>query len=270
MTDDDYEPIEEAHPVGFGLVEAPSVDRRGLDEISVHASPRISATKLAEYVIADPSRQKSIIRDAKFPRKVVIIPYKRTRDFIKRAFCEDSLHIDKLVRRAEEIEGQDESEDMSEWQRNDRANSATALRKIATIAPELLWKKGRIVLVQPGGLEFAGVKVSIRPEVTFAFDHRNIRKTGAIILNTAKGEEKSLARSNGTHCVGDYLTSLLFQMLLLRAGRIGAPVNTQCYAVDVFREKVYTAPASYRRLNKNIEAACETIALRWPEIRVEN
>jgi hypothetical protein len=239
----------------------------GVDEIIIHAEPRISANKLAEFVIADHSRQKTIIREAKFAKKVVMIPYRKTRASIPHSFSSDSLNIDNLVRRAEEIERENEKESISEWQRNDNSNSSIALKKIAAIAPELLWKNARILHGRLGGLAIAGVKVSIQPELVFTFEHRNINKVGAIIINTAKGDEKSLARNNGAYCVGDYLTSLLFQMLLSKAPKIGTPLNSKCYAVDVFREKVYTAPASFKTLNKNLVAACEVIALRWPETK---
>jgi hypothetical protein len=90
---------------------------------------------------------------------------------------------------------------------------------------------------------------------------------GAVILNTGKADDKSLDRKNGAYCVGDYLSSLVFQVLLAKASKFGAPLNKKCYAVDVFREKIYTAPASFSKLNKNLVAACEMIASRWKDIK---
>jgi hypothetical protein len=239
------------------------------DKIKVHTEPRISANKLAEYVIADPSRQKAIIRDAKFAKTVIIVPYSKTRAFIPRAFAPDSLDIDKLVRRAEEIERENEADGISDWHHGDNTRSALALKKIAALAPELSWKNARILHGRLGGIEIAGVKISVQPELVFTFEHRNISKVGAIILNTAKSDEKSLDRNNGAYRVGDYLASLLFQMLLSKGPRIAAPLNSKCFALDVFREKVYTAPANYRTLNKNLEAACEVIASRWSAIKLK-
>jgi hypothetical protein len=236
-------------------------------EIVFHREPRISANKLAEYVLADESRKKTIIREAKFAKKLLIVPYSRTRKFIAYAFAPDSLDIDKLVGRAEEIERENDAEGISEWQRNDNTNSALALKKLASLAPELSWKDARILHERLGGIVIAGVKVSVQPELVFRFEHRNIPKVGAIILNTAKGDEKSLGRNNGGYCIGDYLSSLLFQMLLSKSPPVPPPLNSKCFAVDVFREQVYTAPANYRKLSKNLEAACEVIALRWPEIQ---
>jgi hypothetical protein len=238
------------------------------DEVRVNQEPRISANKLAEYVIASPSRQKTILKDAKFPREVVTLPYKRTRDFLPHAFTENSLDIDKLVRRAEEIESENAATDISPWQRNANTNCAAALRRVAAVAPELSWGNARRLHVRLGGLDIAGVHVSIQPEIVFSFEHRKITKVGAVILNTVKGDEKSLDRRNGGYCVGEYLASLVFQMLLGKATKFGAPLNKKCYAVDVFREKVYTAPPSFQRLNKDLEAACEMIASRWKDIKL--
>jgi hypothetical protein len=66
--------------------------------------------------------------------------------------------------------------------------------------------------------------------------------------------------------VGDYLSSLLFQMLVKRLHEVGAPLHSKCFAVDVFRKAFYVAPASYRSLNRQMEAACEFIAERWATI----
>jgi hypothetical protein len=236
------------------------------EDIIVHHEPRISANKLAEYVVADPSRQKTILKDAKFAKKVVIVGYKGARGCVPYAFSENSLNIDVLVERAKKIEAENDAPGISDWQRSDNANSAAALKHLAVIAPELSWGKAKMLYIKLGGLEIAGVKVSIQPELVFGFEHRNIAKVGAVILNTAKGDDKALDRGNGAHRVGDYLSSLVFQVLLAKASKFGAPLNSKCYAVDVFREKVYTAPMSYRKLNKNLEAACEMIASRWKDI----
>jgi hypothetical protein len=236
------------------------------DEIVVNEEPRISANKLAEYVIASPSRQKTILRDCKFVKRVIVLHYKQARACVPHAFAENSLNTDVLVGRAQQIEGGNAAPGISDWQKNDNANSATALRHLAAVAPELSWGKAKMLHVRLGGLNIAGVHVSIQPELVFSFEHRKITKVGAVILNTAKGEEKSLDRKNAAYCVGDYLSSLVFQVLLAKATKFGAPLNSKCYAVDVFREKVYAALASFGKLNKDLEAVCEMIASRWKDI----
>jgi hypothetical protein len=38
--------------------------------------------------------------------------------------------------------------------------------------------------------------------------------------------------------------------------------------MDVARGKIHQAPQAHKRLLKNLEAACEVIAMRWPSIDV--
>ena len=48
-----------------------------------------------------------------------------------------------------------------------------------------------------------------------------------------------------------------------------APLHKKCYAVDIFRDKIYTAPPNYKTLIKHLRDACENIALRWDSIPAE-
>lgn len=248
------------------LNEFSSAPAPAYEDTITHHSPRLSANKLAEYIVTSPARQRAILKDAKFPQPFITTPYERTRKSIPQAFTKQNLNITTLVRRAEEIEQDNERNkgSISDWRKNANINNAEALKHIANIAPELSWENATSFPIRLPSLKIAGVTISVRPEMIFSFDHNGIKKVGGIILNSTKGKGQSLARSNGEHCAGDYLSTLLFQALLQLKNRI--PLNTKCYALDVFREAVYTAPAGYSRLNKNIEAACEMVASRWTTI----
>lgn len=105
--------------------------------------------------------------------------------------------------------------------------------------------------------------------MVFSFTQRGVTKVGAVILNTGQNENLSLARSNGKFTVGDYLTALLFRMLEAHAKGSGLPAHLKCYAIDVFRSTIYTAPSSHKTLLKHIDAACRSIAMRWDTIPVD-
>jgi hypothetical protein len=254
------DPFEDSPPELPGAIAMP------VAHIKVHAEPRISAKQLAEYLVSDQSRQRAIIKESKFAKTVMVVPYKKVRSSIPHAFSRDCLDIDSLGKRANEIEMENNQPDVSQWFQKDNTNSAAALRHLCSIAPNLTWKNARVLHLRFPALVIAGVTVSVCPEVAFSFEHKQIAKVGGIILNTAQSEDKSLARDNGSFQMGQYLAALLFNMLLAHASKIGVPLHTHCYAVDIFRESVYTAPPGYRRLNKNIEAACEFIASLWPKI----
>jgi hypothetical protein len=262
----------ESHPsaaIGRGQSSAPAVNKIETDHHIIHLEPRISATKLAEYVIADPSRQETIAKQAKHGSKAVILHYTRVRNAFGEALTPEGLDPQVLIQRAEQAEA---ARSDNTWQQDDNVRSGEALRRLATIGPELACKNVTHIHRPSDGwpaLNISGVRVSIQPELVFAVEHRGITKIGAIILNTGKSESLSLARTNGRATVGDYLTVLVYLMLEDKLSAWGVPLHTRCYAVDVFRDTIYTAPAAHRTMLKHIEAACRMIALRWDGIPSE-
>jgi len=234
-----------------------------------HPKPRISAAKLAEYIVAEPARQKAIVRDAQKAPKVIMICYKRVRGAIKSAFSKDGLSAAHLLEQAELCKVASAS---SDWAKDDNKRSATALEHLAKITSEIDFSDATLI-PRPGnswgGLMIGGVKVSINPELVFSIRQRNITKVGGIILNTGMSESHSLEKGGGKFCAGDYLAALEYRMLERHINVLGLPLHSKCYAIDVFRRQVYTAPTAMITINKNIDAACETIALRWEKIPID-
>jgi hypothetical protein len=236
----------------------------------LNINPRISAAKLAEYVIADHARQETIVRQAKRAPKAIMIPYSRVRDAVPESLRPDGLSVELLLAHATQLEA---TECNNDWQQRDMTLSAEALRHVAAIAQKIDLEGAEKLPVPRGGwgaLTIEGVRVSVQPEVVFSTKHRGgVTKIGAIILNTGKGENLSLGRAGAKYKVGDYFTVLLLRMLEGRLKMVGVPLHTKCYAIDIFREEVYTAPASYKTLLKHIEAACRSIVRQWKEIPLE-
>jgi hypothetical protein len=225
---------------------------------------------LAEYVIADPSRQKTIAKNSKKALKAIMIPYSRVRSSIPDSFSAEGLNPDFLRDRAIEIES---SAFSNQWQKADNERSATALRRLADIVHQIECGNSTLIPRPENGwgyLDMKGVRVSVNPVLVFSLSHQNVTKCGAVILNTGQDENLSLARSSSKYAVGDYLTALLYRMLEARVNSVGVPLHKKCYAIDIFRSTVYSAPSSYRTLMKHLEAACEMIALRWDTIPIDS
>jgi hypothetical protein len=236
-------------------------------QVRVRPDPRISAKQLAEYLISDDSRRTTIIREAKFAKTAIVVQYKKVRSFIPHAFKDNCLDINLLARRADEVEHE---EAQNEWFKDDNKRSAEALRHLCEIAPSLNWENAHRVHIRDRYLAIGGVMVSINPELTFSFEHRNVQKSGGLMLNTTQNDGKTMARTTGQYCMGDYMATLLFKLLLANAAKIGAPVNKKCWAVDIFRKEAYTAPANFKKLDRNIESACLFIAARWKTMTQNN
>jgi hypothetical protein len=234
----------------------------------IHPNPRMSAAKLAEYVVAMPSRQATIVKQAQIAPKVVVIPYQRVRNCMPHAFLPGGLDAEVFRSEADQLATRTGA---TPWQKQDIKNSGEALGHLATIADEFKWGNASLQrsALAVGALNIKGVHVSVHPELVFTFQHRKKDKAGCILLNTGKNNYLSLSNGNGKQTAGDYLAALGYLLMEKNAHQLGYPSNSSCYAVDIFREKIYQAPVAYKTLLKNIEAACEMIALRWERIPVD-
>jgi hypothetical protein len=249
-------------------VSAGSSTRIETRNFVIHVKPRISATKLAEYIIANPTRQAAIAKNAKVAPKVIITPYKRTRSSLSEAFTASGISQEKLLAIAQDSRN---STSGTPWTKEDNIKSSDLIVKMATVSDKINCAGGTLI-ERPGagwgGLSIEGVTVSVNPELIFSIDHRGVKKVGAVILNTGKAASLSLSRSNGTQSVADYLTALVYRLLDQNLSTVGAPIHTKCYAIDINRSLVHTAPAAHKTLNKHIEEACRMIAMRWDSIVV--
>lgn len=235
------------------------------DRHVIYLEPRISAAKLAEYVVADPSRKETIAKNAKRAPIVLVAPYSRVRSALPGALKAGGLCPQYLREKAEiQVERND-----NDWARREKERCTVALRKLAEIAPNIECGETRLVHRPEGGwgnLLIGDVRVSVQPELVFSTTHRGIAKVGAIILNTGQGDKLSLARNNGQYSIGDYLTAMLVRFLGDKLQSFGVPLKNKCYALDVHRGTIYTPHSSYKTLIKHMEAACRNLAAIWDSL----
>jgi hypothetical protein len=135
--------------------------------------------------------------------------------------------------------------------------SARALEAFAPLS-EKIKPKGVIALAGPirnTDVLIRGVRVVVAPDISLleiGTEHR----IGAIKFHfprSSKLTSESL----------QYVSTLLYQYL----EDVGdSPKKTHCFSVDVFSEKFETVPRAMKDRYKNLEAACEEIAERWPAL----
>lgn len=233
-----------------------------LGNATIYVEPRISANQLAQFVVSDPAKQETIVRNARKAITVRVANYQPARSAIPK--CHSSAGIDhgKIIEHANRMETT-AFEDSFEQQCN--ALSAAALRRVASIASQIDCSGVRVHTPQRGfdHLVIEGVRVSIQPEIVVSFAHRGATKFGGVLFNFSKTPASSLENGNGRYTAGDYAAALVFMMLGVHFGAQGGPRNGNCFAVDVYRDSIFPAPASYKTMLKNIEAACRNIARQW-------
>ena len=278
MSNDFFPPSDSFSDVLSKIVRVPppSPSRTETRKFIVHHEPRISAAKLAEFAIADPSRKKVITKNSKVSPKGIQLHYSRVRSCLPKTLQKTGLDIERLQHYAAQIKAiptQEKPVGAPEtWQECDNRICAEALDHIAAIAAQIDCSDAQLIprpFEHWPNLKIAGVNVSVQPEILFAVQHRGVTKVGGLILNTGKKDDLSLASGTGKYTAGNYLAALLLLLIETRLKETGIPKPSQCYAVDVFREQIYSAPPAYKTLIKHLEDACEDIARRWPSIVVD-
>jgi hypothetical protein len=106
-------------------------------------------------------------------------------------------------------------------------------------------------------LRIGGVRVNVRPEIALGGIVRGEPRAGALTLYFSKGHP--LPRTSA-----EYGAALVKRYCEERLAG-GAKVRPEdCSIFEVRTGEIYHAPSSAVRRMKEIEAACEEIALRWP------
>jgi len=108
-------------------------------------------------------------------------------------------------------------------------------------------------------IELGGIQVSVRPELTLTHQKGSRRRAGAIKLYL--GKNHPLDEDSGT------ALACVLRHWVDGATSPGLPVAPdRCHVIDVFAERVYTAPRAWKNRMKNVAAACDEIALKWPTV----
>lgn len=222
--------------------------------IEVRAEPRVTVTKLAEYLVATAVRRKSIIQDQREPSAFKVARYtdaeRAITEYITAGFDESIL--DRAAARLALHEPRSEFDE----QRVQLCREALRLIRGIPLADELEGATVRAATSSPHTLSFGRVTVSVRPELVLKFvDGKNRERRGAIKLCFSK-----------THPLnkdsGEYVGAIVHQHALL--GPDGEAVDhRRVLAVDVFAQRIFTAPKAIKTRLKDVAAACEEISIRW-------
>lgn len=222
------------------------------------SSPKISANKLGEYLIATPARRKTIIRDQKSPPTIKVARYQQAKEAAEEYFLSGGTNTKGLDAAIVRLRSK---KDGSNWAREDAESTAQALDLLLSMRDQL-FSDGLVYVAapaHPAKLMISGVEVSVQPHMLLIDEKR--RKIGAVRLHYVKSAD--LADKGG-----EYVATLLTKWTAENAPRSGYTVAPAlCRCVDVFRKAITKAPASQIKRMSDIAAACEEIAVRWNTIQ---
>lgn len=222
----------------------------------VNKTPRLGVNGLAKYVSATARQRQTILRDEKYPSDFKAVYYREAIREIQRHLTVPESDPTDLLDAAKRVAAQPGDEANERTRRNSNAAALRSFAKIAGVVEfdKLVPKKGP----QQGALMVEDVKVSVRPEVLLKGVHRKEDCAGGVKLY--------LSKSTPLTDDGAGVAAALLKRHCEGLNGSCKHHNRHIIVVDVFAEKVHTAPKSVVSKGHELTAICREIAQRWPSI----
>lgn len=223
-------------------------------EQTTNAVPRISANKLAEYIVtSNPVRRAQIVKDAKNPSAFKVVRYKDAREAIVKYLMNgfDDTILNECIKYLKSLNPN------TLFEEDDIKNSILALEATKNIEVNEL--VGCEIEKNTGNklLNIKGLNISVNPDL--------------VINNLVTGKVGSLkVHISKSNTLSD--DALLYVGVLLKSYLMNDEVDEKtisdelCVAVDCFEEKYKLAPKNYKRMFGRVEAACTEFLLKWNSI----
>jgi len=220
------------------------------------STPYITVNKLAEYMLATPTRRRQIIKSLKEDKDFRKLYYAEVKNTLPGFFRSgyDHSKIDTAIKRIEKKKG------TTSWDDTDNPNSILALEclKIA-ILPDLSNYEIVTNIGKLQDLNLKGVNISIKPEIYLK--HKESDKIGAIKAHIAKTKTSQLDST------GLQYAATIIKCGFMSLGYSEAEIdNRGCISIDIFQKSFDVAPRAYKRNLGALEASCEEISARWATI----
>lgn len=222
---------------------------------AVRDYPRVSVSKLAEYLGATPTRRRSIIVEQKRPNPFRTARYTDAQRILVEAVeqgCGVSVFEAGIAGLERKFTRNDHEEEC-------RKNCILAVKAGLFLPGVLPLAKGSFEgtdLKHPAAIMIGDVEVSVRPEILMRVEKGpKAGKLGAVKLVFSKTHPMS---DDAAECVG----ALLYEYMRENFGE-NAVSREHCFVIDVFAQKCMMAPKSVVSRMRDVTAACEEIARAW-------
>jgi hypothetical protein len=227
-------------------------------EQKVNLEPRISLNKLGEFLTTNPARRRKILVDQKYPKDFVVTRYNDAEKAIIN-YLFDNKHDTSILDSA--LDTIDKKYVKTDWEAQTRSLNYDAIDSFYDIADQIDYSKCSLEKGIKGESNYIMVEdvgVSIRPELFIYKVKGEDKNIGAIKLYFSKTFELSDE-------AGEYIASFIMEYLRTTKSALTAS-NKLCNVIDVFGQKVFMAPISYKRRMLDIKAACQEISAIWNKL----
>lgn len=221
--------------------------------------PQISARYLADYMAASERTRRTIVRDCKYQPIARVMQHKEARAKIGNFIRTDKSNTIVLIEAARQLRDRLADSDFERdlFDHNAEYIERFANRFLGMKLPEAEYlEPGKV-----GPIDLEGVKVTIEICARLRrLTRTNKVRVGMAALRYAKNKPLSST-------IGAWQSAFLYGLHSVIGLDEGlAPEHKLCITIDASAGKVYPAPTDSVRRFQNMEAACATIAERWPNI----
>ena len=238
-----------------------------------HLEARVSATVLAEYLIATPAAQETILHNARFSRPPIVAANQASLRALRAYNCDPHRDHSALRKVKEKLTAKSLEAEIKPKARDE------ALRCIETIqmfelSENALGMRKLPLVVAPAfdELEIEGVSVSVRPD--FLVQPINGR-VGAGLIRVAKApdpmdckqDETKRERMEHRRELARFMIALFHMQLDKQKGEYGVPDPALSFLADVRLGEAIRAGADHTARIRQIRAACRQIEKLWPTIK---
>jgi hypothetical protein len=213
---------------------------------------------MSEYLTASAYRRSSIVREAKYPKTLMVTWYREARLAIARALSAGEggeEHIHRAIKRLRE---RSEERDASSHTLNDCRLSIAMLETFLRTREMMGLSRFQFRPTSNGfsNLDVAGVAVSV---TLCATAHKRGRdgadRVGGVVLMTSKDVSAEEARLSAQLCHMFARTHLT---------QLGIADKKLCLALDVNHGVLMSAPSGELRRVREMEHSCAEIVRAWP------
>lgn len=223
---------------------------------------------MAEYIgsAITPTRRRTIIREAQFPKTAQVVQYRSAREGLVKYLGDGARRPALLATAIAGMKARAEGSE-SDWVRNDCRNSIDAIG-----AFERSYNKSSLRKLDCREVTSRGHHIDTWPtRIGVAFD-LTIHKPsdegpdtfGAAIFVFARGESSAATRKERCSNIAGLI--YMFCAKYLDGGSFGAVDPSLCVAIDVFAGLEHKCPGTFARKGRHVEDSCAEIATIWPTI----
>lgn len=221
--------------------------------------PQVSARYLADYMAASEQAKRTIVRGCKYQPIARVVQHNEARVAIAKFILSQNDDVELLRERAQKLRNRLAD---SVFDRDLFDHNADYIDRYADIFPKVILPNAD--LLQAGKSTPLTIN-DVHVTLDIHFRLRRLTRTnkvriGAGMLRYAKG--KALSPE-----VGEWQSAFIFgylnQVCLEAAAE---PEHNLCMTIDAYSGICYPAPTDSTRRFHNMEAACASIAERWPAI----